>query len=277
MILDSVLSYPEFTLASVALALAGLFHYAREEMKLPPWLTQPAVSVLASLPESYRAWLLKHQVWSGLRSNVSTRNLAAFKVYGTFSLSFLSLWLPLLLVVPLIVAGFLLADAVLLLLSLRRRMRIRRSLPQALDLMVLCVDAGLGLDATLKRIASQRSQISSELNEELAILGRDILLGMERERAYQELYNRTGVEELGSLGAALNQSGKLGLSIARILRNQSEFLCAKLSQKAEERAHRLPVLMAFPLWFFIMPALLVIVLAPSLITFFQTAGLGLLN
>ena len=67
----------------------------------------------------------------------------------------------------------------------------------------------------------------------------------------------------------------MGLSIARILRNQSEFLCAKLSQKAEEQAAKLPIYMAFPLWFCIMPALLVIVLAPSLITFFQQAGFGL--
>jgi tight adherence protein C len=97
---------------------------------------------------------------------------------------------------------------------------------------------------------------------------------MERQRAYQELYVRTGVDELKTLGAALNQGSKLGLGIARILRAQSEFIRTKQSQKAEERAFKLPVYMAFPLWFCIMPALMVILLAPSLIMFFQQAGLA---
>ena len=94
---------------------------------------------------------------------------------------------------------------------------------------------------------------------------------MDRERAYEELFARTGVDELKALGSSLNQSGKLGISIAKTLRSQSEFLRMKLTQKAEEKAARLPIYMAFPLWFCIMPALFVILLAPSLITFFEQA------
>ena len=97
------------------------------------------------------------------------------------------------------------------------------------------------------------------------------LLGMSRQRAYQVLYNRTGVEELRALTSALNQSTKLGLSIARILRGQADFLRTKLAQKAEEKSAKLPIYMAFPLWFCVMPALMVILLAPSIITFMQNA------
>jgi len=142
-------------------------------------------------------------------------------------------------------------------------------LPRALDLMVLCVDAGLGLDSTLQKIANEKAAIAVALNDELQILGRDLLLGMDRERAYQELFNRTGVDELRTLGSALYQASKLGLSIARILRAQSEFIRKKQSQKAEEKALKMPIYMVFPMWFCIMPSLLVVVLGPSLLRFFQ--------
>ena len=107
------------------------------------------------------------------------------------------------------------------------------------------------------------------MNEELAKLGRDILLGMDRERAYHELYRRTGVEELKSFAAALNQSSKMGLSVSKILRAQSQFIRMRQNQKAEEKAARLPIWMAFPLWFCIMPSLLLILLGPSVLSFLE--------
>ena len=175
--------------------------------------------------------------------------------------------IPLSLLLAVIV--FFLPDAVLLGLMRKRQQAIREALPQAVDLMVLCVDAGLSLDATLQRISTDSTVLGRALNEELAHLCRDILFGMEKERAYLELYSRTGVDELRALGSSLNQSGKLGLAIAKILRGQSELLRGKLAQKVEERAAKLPIYMAFPLWFCIMPALLLIVLGPSLILFFK--------
>lgn len=233
------------------------------------------MAVLELMPEKYRQWLFKYQNFAGWRSNIASGSFAASKVYLAVLTAALAVWLPLPAVLAFMALTFFLPDLVLFLCARNRQKQIRQSLPQALDLMVLCVDAGLGLDATLQRIAMEKTAVSTALNEELLILSRDILLGMERERAYQELYNRSGVEELRSLGSSLNQAGKMGLSIAKALRNQSEFLCNKLSMRAEESAAKLPIYMAFPLWFCIMPALLVIVLAPSLITFFQQAGFGL--
>jgi len=262
--------YPEFILA----ALAGLLFFLlpknrNAKLSLPDHISAPALTIVSALPQRYFDWLARMQTWAGYRGTRAFAQLSALKVYTCLlslaSLSFLPVWQSLLLALFVFFAF----DAYLFVRANQRREQMRQSLPQALDLMVLCVDAGLGLDATLQRISQERSSIAPALNEELALLGRDILLGMQRERAYQELYARTGVEELRSLGASLNQSAKLGLSIAKILRQQSEFLRTKLSQKAEERAAKLPIYMAFPLWFCVMPALMVIVLAPSLIMFFQ--------
>jgi tight adherence protein C len=136
--------------------------------------------------------------------------------------------------------------------------------------MVLCVDAGLGLEAALQKISTEDIGVAAALNEELSILGREIFLGVDREKAYLDLYYRTGVDELKTIGSALGQASKLGLSIARILRAQSDFIRKKLSQKAEEKAMKMPVYMAFPLWFLIMPSLMLLVLGPSLIRFYYS-------
>lgn len=241
---------------------------------LPVYLTNPATEILKPFP----AYLEKLQTklnYCGFRGNTQLAFLASAKLYPALLSTILWAFVN----QPLIVLAtaiflFFAPDLVITVLAGRRKTAIREALPELLDLMVLCVDAGLGLDATLTRVAQEKqdrkdSRRRSPLAEELLTLNRDILLGMSRERAFQELYKRTGVEELGAFAGALNQANQLGLSISKTLRNQSEYLRTKLSQKAEEKAARLPIYMAFPLWFCIMPALMVLVLAPSLLIFFQ--------
>jgi tight adherence protein C len=273
--MQAVLSYPEFLLAAL-FGLALFFQRGGKSspVHFPQWLSRPAVALVLALPHSYTSWLQQIAVWAGFRNNYAFGVLCAAKCYASFVSLLLVFLLPLYAVLLLGVLVFVVPDAVVLILSKRRQQAIRTSLPQALDLMVLCVDAGLGLDATLQRIASEKTAISHVLNDELVMLGKDILLGISRDRAYLDLYNRTGVDELKTLGSALNQSGKLGLSISKILRSQSEFMRLKAGQKAEERAFKMPIYMAFPLWFCIMPALLLVVLGPSLINFLQQAGFG---
>ncbi|HEY9732762.1 MAG TPA: type II secretion system F family protein [Drouetiella sp.] len=266
--------YPEFFLAALAGAFFFFFNKSTStgtRFFLPGFITEPAVTVMSAMPGSYVTWLMHAQNWAGWRSNTAFGVLAAVKVYTPILLLSLLTVLSPFVVLPVALVAFFAADVVTALVAKRRQQQIRESLPQALDLMVLCVDAGLGLDATLQRIAAEKSIVAVALNEELQTLGRDVLLGMERERAYQELYRRTGVDELKALGSSLNQSAKLGLAIAKVLRSQADFLRTKLAQKAEEKATKLPILMAFPLWFCIMPALMVVLLAPSLITFFENA------
>ena len=265
--------YPEFFLAALAGALFFIVNKsaAGARIFLPTVMTEPAVTVVSAMPAKYVTWLMLLQNWSGFRSNTAFGVLSSIKIYVPILLLSLLTFVEPIIVVPLAIVAFFAPDAVIAVTAKRRQQQIRESLPQALDLMVLCVDAGLGLDATLQRIAAEKTIVAVALNEELQTLGRDVLLGMERERAYQELFRRTGVDELKALGSSLNQSAKLGLSIAKVLRTQADFLRMKLSQRAEEKAAKLPILMAFPLWFCVMPALMVVLLAPSLITFFENA------
>ncbi len=244
---------------------------ARRALLLSP-LFQLSLVIFHFLPVGYREWVARMLNWGNRRTNRATGEFASSKLL--FSLVSMPLFMVApVFVIPLAAAVlYFIPDFFLWLNVGKRQQSIRQALPQALDLMVLCVDAGLGLDATIQRIASDNSGLSHALNDELASLGRDILLGMDRGRAYGELYQRTGVDELKMLGSALFQSTKMGLSIARILRAQAAFLRARHAQKAEEKAARLPVWMAFPLWVCVMPALLFVIMGPAFITFTQQIG-----
>ncbi|HEY9773654.1 MAG TPA: type II secretion system F family protein [Planktothrix sp.] len=265
-----LLQYPEFSCAGLlAFVIAASAWRQQGDAHLPLWLAEPAKACLSVSSQGYLGWLSKMLMQANRRNNFSYGDYACFKVYGPLLTLLLLFVVPPYAVLALTVVAFVAPDAVLALKVAQRQKEIYRALPQALDLMVLCVDAGLGLDATLQKISSEGSGIGQALNEELNILGHEIFLGVDREHAYAELYNRTGVDQLKTLGSALNQANKLGLSLSRILRGQSDFIRKKQSQNAEERAMKLPIYMSFPLWFFIMPALMLLVLGPSLIKFYQ--------
>jgi len=269
----ALLNYPEFFLAGL-LSLFVIFGSGSETrgMHWPGWLATPAASVLALLPEDYLNWIRKTLMFAGWRSNLSFGDCACWKLYPSLISLLASAFVPLHLVLALLLFAFFSPDLTLAVLVRRRQNQIRLALPQALDLMVLCVDAGLGLDATLQKVSTDESGIGKALNDELAILGGEILLGVDRDKAYQDLYLRTGAQELKTLGSALNQANKLGLSVAKILRAQSDYVRKKTSQRAEEKALRMPIYMAFPLWFCIMPSLLLLALGPSLIRFYYALG-----
>jgi len=276
--LTFLLKYPEVICASViGILMIVLGNGQKEESEgfhLPSALAEPAKILLMLFPESYLEWVTRSLVRANMRSNLSFGDFAGAKLYLLLATLLLNFVLPPLYVNCGALVVYWLPDLYLTIKVRTRQNEIQRALPQAIDLMVLCVDAGLGLDATLQRIASENSEISSALNDELVILGREILLGVDRERAYSELYNRTGVDELKTLGSALHQASMLGLSVAKILRAQSQFLRKKQSQKAEEKAMKMPIYMAFPLWFFVMPALMLLVMGPSLIRFYHAMSSG---
>jgi pilus assembly protein TadC len=269
----AILNYPEFLIAVLLSICYLLFgnNAKTERLILPSWLTEPAAGALSAMPTTYVNWLTRLQTYSGWRTNSAFGVLSASKFYPPFIVLLSAIILPFAVAALLSAITYFVPDMILLIVAKKRQKQIREALPTALDLMVLCVDAGLGLDATLQRTTKERTPTGQALNEELLILGRDLVLGMDRDRAYQELYNRTGVDELKSFSSSLNQSARLGLSIAKNLRNQAEFQRTRLSQKAEERAARLPIYMAFPLWFCIMPALMVVLLAPSMIVFLENS------
>jgi tight adherence protein C len=137
------------------------------------------------------------------------------------------------------------------------------NLPDALDLMVVCLEAGLGLNATIARVGEERSAMNDPLGIEFGIVARELREGRTREDALRGLAERNGVDDLKSLTALIVQSDRLGASMAKTLRAHADVLRTKRRQRAEEHARKLPVKMLFPLGLCLLPALLIVVVGPA--------------
>ena len=145
----------------------------------------------------------------------------------------------------------------------KRQDQIRRSLPDALDLLVVCVEAGISVDAAMLRVAKDLTLAHPELAREFLIINRKVNAGMPREEALRGLWERTDVEEVRALVSSVVQSEKWGTSIARVLRVFADTLRRKRRQIIEQKAAVAPMKMLFPLIFLIFPALFVIALGPA--------------
>jgi tight adherence protein C len=177
--------------------------------------------------------------------------------------------------VPMLVAigaaamGYLLTTMALGRLAQRRQHRIRLSLPDALDLLVVSVEAGLGLDQALQRVGQELAFAHGDLCDELRLVNLELRAGNARSEALHNLAERTGVDDLSSLVAMLVQTDKFGTSVAKSLRVHSETLRTKRRQRAEEAAAKTGVKMVFPLVFCIFPAVWVVTIGPAAIRFVQ--------
>ena len=146
-----------------------------------------------------------------------------------------------------------------------RQERIKRSVPDALDLLVVCVEAGVSLDAAILRVARELSNVHPVLSSELLVVNRKSNAGVPREQALRGLWDRTGVEEVRALVSTMVQSEKWGTSIGTVLQVYAETLRRKRRQAVEKKAATIPVKMLFPLIFFILPALFSVVMGPAII------------
>jgi tight adherence protein C len=153
-----------------------------------------------------------------------------------------------------------------------RQHRIRLSLPDALDLMVVSVEAGLGLDQALARVAQELAFAHPDLSSELRLVNLELLAGKGRSEALRNLAERTGVDDLSSLVAMLVQTDKFGTSVANSLRVFSETLRTKRRQRAEEAAAKTGVKMVFPLVVCIFPSIWIVTIGPAAIRFVQVLG-----
>jgi len=151
----------------------------------------------------------------------------------------------------------------------RRQLIIFHTLPDVLDLMTVCVEAGLGLDASIIKITEEGQFKENVLAKEFAQVSREIRAGKPRVDALRDMGERTGVEDVRSLIALLIQTERLGASLSRSLRVHSDSLRTKRRQIAEEAAAKTSIKLIFPLAFFIFPALLVVLLGPAVITLFN--------
>jgi tight adherence protein C len=147
-----------------------------------------------------------------------------------------------------------------------RQARLRRGLPDGLDLLVICVESGLGLDQALMKVSQELRITHSELSEELQLVNLEMRIGKTRLDALRELARRTGLEDIKSLVAMLVQTDRFGTSVAQSLRVFSDDLRIKRRQRAEEMSAKTSVKMVPPLIFFIFPALMVVILGPAVIT-----------
>ncbi len=168
--------------------------------------------------------------------------------------------------------GYLLPNIVLARMEKRRQHRIRLSLPDALDLLVVSVEAGLGLDQAVQRVGDELVFAHPELCEELRLINFELRAGKARTEALHNLGERTGVDDVISLVAMLVQTDKFGTSVAKSLRVHSDTLRTKRRQRAEEAAAKTGVKMVFPLVLCIFPAIWVVTLGPAAIKIVQELG-----
>ena len=147
----------------------------------------------------------------------------------------------------------------------RRQHEIVITLPDALDLLVVCVEAGLGLNQAFVRVADEIRPLSQTMGEELHLLNLEIRAGHARDRALRNLFNRTGVEDVRALATMLIQADRFGTSIANALRVHSETLRDKRRQRAEEAAAKTTIKIIFPLVLCIFPAMFVVLVGPGMI------------
>ncbi len=153
-----------------------------------------------------------------------------------------------------------------------RKRLIREGFPDALDMLLVCVEAGLGLDSAIAKVASEIGKAHPILGEEMHLTGLELRAGKGRQEALHNLGQRTAVEDVRTLVTLLVQSDALGTSIGQALRVHSFEMRAKRLLRAEEKAHKIPVKLSFPLIFGLLPVLMVVVLAPAIIRAVQTIG-----
>jgi tight adherence protein C len=166
------------------------------------------------------------------------------------------------------IAGFLfyLPDLVVGFLGSSRKQAIFLALPDALDLMVVCVEAGLGLDQAMRKVAEEMKDTYRILAEEFGIANFQLQIGRSRSDVLHELGMRTGVSDLRALAAVLIQADRFGSSVAQALRTQSDSMRIRRRQLAEEKAAKTAVKLIFPLVLFIFPGIFVILVGPAAIT-----------
>jgi tight adherence protein C len=170
------------------------------------------------------------------------------------------------------VIGFFLPRFLLTRLIKARQQRVRWGLADALDLMVVSIEAGLGLNAAMLRISEELKNVHPDISGEFELANLEIRVGRERDEALRNLAERTGVDDLRSLVAMLIQADRFGTSIARAVRVFSDSLRTKRRQRAEQAAQKAAVKLLFPLACFLFPTLFIAILGPAALNLIDTLG-----
>lgn len=191
----------------------------------------------------------------------------AFPLLGSLAVATadLSSERKLILVMLCLAAGFFGPNEYVRLRSKRRQKAIHRGLPNALDLLVVCVESGLGLDQAIMQVAKDLERAHPEISQEFALVNLELRAGKRRAEALRNLADRTGVEGLRKLTAVLIQADRFGTGIAQSLRTHSDYMRIQARQRAEEKAAKLGVKLVFPIFFCILPSLFVVTVGPVIV------------
>ena len=216
-----------------------------------------------------------------LRRRLATAGIYSFSAAVIYSIS--ELVLPILFVIPPLrfmvppmawvvaviagLVGYMVPGLTLSWLISRYKLRIDNGLPDALDLMVVCVEAGCGLDQAIQKTSVELTISHPELAAELRLITTEVRAGKPRLEAFRNFASRTKVDDVRSLVAMLVQTDRFGTSVAQALRTHAETSRTKRRQRAEERAAKIGVKLVFPLVFFLFPAFYVVTLGPAVIQF----------
>jgi tight adherence protein C len=217
---------------------------------------------------------------AGFRSDsaVSIYLAIRFAVFMTFLVSALGIFLPkygmtLDALKPIVIVtgiGFYLPAIILWYLRSKRQEEIFLSLPDALDLLVVCVESGLGLDAAMRKVCDEMKGHAKVICEELSLANFQLQMGRPRREVLHDLGVRTGVDDVRALAAILIQADRFGSSIAQALRVQSDSMRTRRKQIAEEKAAKTAVQLIFPLVLFIFPGIFVVLVGPAAISIMET-------
>lgn len=173
------------------------------------------------------------------------------------------------LLVLLAAIGYYVPSVVLSWLTRRRQLELFEAFPDALDLIIVCVEAGLGLDMAINKTAEEMRIRSPELAEELELVALELRVGASRERALRNLAMRTGLDEVGTFATMLIQADRFGTSLAESLRVHADMLRTRRRLRAEEAAAKIALKLLFPLIFCIFPSLLLVLLGPAMIQIYR--------
>jgi tight adherence protein C len=190
---------------------------------------------------------------------------AAFAVLRTSALPMLAYTQTMVLFIFLAVVGFYAPNLWVKMKTQRRQQKILEGFPDALDLLTVCVEAGLGLDAALNQVADEISMNSKVLSDELKLVNLELRAGQSRQNALRNLSLRTDLEDVNNFTTLLIQTDNFGTSIGQTLRVHSDTMRTKRHHRAEEKAAKLPVKLLFPLIFFIFPSMFVVIMGPGVI------------
>jgi tight adherence protein C len=169
--------------------------------------------------------------------------------------------------------GFYIPEMLLTSRIQRRQKAIRRAMPDALDLLTICVEAGLGFDGAMQKVSDKWN---NELSQAFGRVIRELSLGKLRREALRDMADRIGIAEMTSFVAAVIQSEQLGVSMAKVLRIQADQMRIKRRQIAEEAAHKAPIKMLIPMALLIFPAICIVLMTPAALSLFRSALGGLL-